>query len=177
MIIVVIIAAVVIVAIAAVLILAAAKPDTFQVVRATSIKASPTKIFPAINDFQKWSAWSPYEKKDPAMRRTFSGPTSGKGAGYAWEGDKNVGIGSMEIVDSLAPSKVALRLDFTRPFEAHNTVLFTLEPQGESTTVTWAMQGPVPYVAKIMHVILNIDKMVGKDFETGLGNLKALSER
>src|SRR5512147_1902317 len=162
--------------IAAILIMAAAKPDTFRVVRATSIKASPAKIFPAINDFQKWSAWSPYENKDPAMKRTFTGPTSGKGAGYAWEGNKNVGVGNMEITDSLAPAKVTLSLNFTRPFEAHNTVVFSLEPQGEMTLVTWAMQGPVPYIAKIMHVLVNMDKMVGKDFEIGLANLKAMAE-
>jgi uncharacterized protein YndB with AHSA1/START domain len=173
----VIVAVIVVLAIAVILILAAAKPDTFRVVRATSIKAPPAEIFPAINDFRKWAEWSPYEKKDPAMKRAFSDPASGKGATYAWEGNKNIGIGSMEITDSQSPSKVALKLDFTKPFEAHNTVVFSLEPRGESTLVTWAMQGPVPFIAKIMHVVLNIDKMVGKDFEIGLANLKVLTER
>jgi len=172
-----IIIAVVVAAIAVILVLAAAKPDTFRVARAATIKAPPAKIFPAINDFRKWTSWSPYENKDPAMKRTISDPASGKGATYAWEGNKNIGIGAMEITESLAPSKVALKLDFTRPFEAHNTVVFSLEPQGESTLVTWAMQGPVPFIAKVVHVVFNMDKMVGKDFEIGLANLKALSER
>ena len=169
--------AIVIVAIAAILILAAAKPSTFRVVCAISIKAPPTRIFPAINDFRKWTAWSPYENKDPGMKRTISDPASGKGATYAWAGNKNIGIGSMEITESLSPSRVALKLDFTKPFEAHNLVVFALEPQGDSTLVTWAMQGPVPYIAKIAHVVFNMDKMVGKDFEIGLANLKALAER
>ena len=171
------IAIVVVVLIAGVLIFAATKPDTFRVQRAASIKAPPEKVFALINDFKRWGAWSPWEKKDPAMKRTFGAATSGKGATYAWEGNKDVGQGSMEITESVPPSKVALKLDFVKPFEGHNIVEFTLEPKGDTTNVTWAMQGPTPYFAKIIHVFINMDSMVGKDFETGLANLKAAAEK
>lgn len=160
-----------------VLVLAALKPDTFRVQRTASIKAPPEKIFPFINEFERWSAWSPYEKKDPAMRRARSGPAAGKGAVYAWQGNKEVGVGRMEIMDSSLPSRVALSLDFSEPFEAHNVVEFTLDGTGESTQVTWAMRGPVPYLAKIVHVVIDMDQMVGRDFEAGLANLKAIAER
>ncbi len=172
-----IIGIVIVVLIAGVLILAATKPDTFRVQRAASIKAPPEKIFALINDFNRWGAWSPWEKKDPAMKRTFGATTSGKGAVYAWEGNKDVGQGRMEIAESVPPSKVALNLDFVKPFAAHNLVEFTLEPKGDATNVTWAMQGDTPYFAKIIHVFINMDKMVGKDFETGLANLKANAEQ
>ena len=172
-----IVAAVLLVAIAAILVLAAMKPDTFRVERTASIKAPPEKIFPLISDFDNWGAWSPYEKKDPNMKRTRSGAANGKGAVYAWDGDKNVGKGRMEIAEASPPSKVSLKLDFERPFEAHNIVNFTMEPKGDATSVTWAMQGPVPYMAKIAHVIFNMDRMVGRDFEAGLANLKTLAEK
>jgi uncharacterized protein YndB with AHSA1/START domain len=172
-----IVAAVLLVAIAAILVQAAMKPDTFRVERTASIKAPPEKIFPLISDFDNWGAWSPYEKKDPNMKRTRSGAANGKGAVYAWDGDKNVGKGRMEIAEASPPSKVSLKLDFERPFEAHNIVNFTMEPKGDATSVTWAMQGPVPYMAKIAHVIFNMDRMVGRDFEAGLANVKTLAEK
>ena len=172
-----IIGIVIVVLIAGVLILAATKPDTFQVQRAASIKAPPEKIFALINDFNRWGAWSPWEKKDPTMKRTFGAATSGKGAIYAWEGNKDVGQGRMEIAESVPPSRVAIRLDFVKPFEAHNLVEFTLKPNGEETNITWAMRGETPYFAKIIHVFIDMDSMVGKDFETGLANLKAAAEK
>jgi uncharacterized protein YndB with AHSA1/START domain len=164
------------VSVAVVLVLAANKPDVFQVERATSIKAPPEKIFALINDFHKWGAWSPYEKKDPAMKRTYRGAESGKGAVYAWEGDKNVGQGLMEIADSTPPSKIVLKLDFVKPFEAHNIVEFTLDPKGDTTEVRWVMRGPTPYLAKVVHLFFDMDSMVGGDFEAGLANLKTLAE-
>ena len=163
--------------IAAILIFAATKPDIFRVQRAAGIKAPPEKIFAIINDFKRWDAWSPWEKKDPAMKRTFGATTDGKGAVYAWEGNKDVGQGRMEIAESVPPSKVTLKLDFLKPFEAHNIVEFTLVPQGDSTNVTWAMQGPTPFFAKIIHVFIDMDSVVGKDFEAGLANLKAIAEK
>ena len=163
--------------IAGVLVLAATKPDTFRVQRAASIKAPPEKVFAILNDFQKWGTWSPWEKKDPAMKRTFGATTSGKGAVYAWEGNNDVGQGSMEIAESVAPSTITLKLDFVKPFEAHNIVVFTLEPKGGTTNVTWVMEGPVPYFAKIIHVFLDMDSMVGKDFEAGLASLKVIAEK
>jgi uncharacterized protein YndB with AHSA1/START domain len=176
-----IIAAVLAIAIAIVLILAATKPDTFRVQRATTVKAPPEKIFPLINDFRQWGTWSPYENKDPAMKRSYSGAASGKGAVYAWDGNKNVGSGRMEILDTSAPSKIVIKLDFFTPFEGHNTAEFTMLPQGDATNattnVTWLMHGPSRFMGKIMHVFINMDRMVGKDFEIGLANLKKLTER
>jgi len=172
-----IIAVVLAIAIAILLILAATKPNTFTVRRATTVKAAPEAIFPLINDFHQWGTWSPYETKDPAMKRSYSGAASGNGAVYAWQGNKNVGSGRMEILDSSAPSKIVIKLDFFAPFEGHNTAEFTMLPQGDVTNVTWLMHGPVPFMAKIMHVLMNIDRMVGKDFEIGLANLKRLTEK
>jgi uncharacterized protein YndB with AHSA1/START domain len=171
------IAIVVVVLIAAVLGYSATKPDTFRVQRSASIYAPPEKIFALLNDFRRWDAWSPWEKKDPAMKRTFGTATSGKGAVYAWEGNKEVGQGRMEIAESVPPSRVAIKLDFLKPFEIHNLVEFTLQSKGEATNITWAMQGDTPYFAKIIHVFLDTDKMVGKDFETGLANLKTVTEK
>src|SRR5258707_55821 len=165
-----IIAIAVVVVIAGVLAYAATKPDTFRVQRAATIKATPEKIAAALSDFHGWEAWSPWEKMDPAMKRVYSGPAKGKGAVYAWEGNSKVGQGRMEITD-VAAARVAMDLDFVKPFEAHNKVVFTLTPQGDVTQVTWTMQGPVPYMAKVVHVFLDMDGMVGKQFETGLANL------
>jgi len=162
--------------VAGVLIFAATKPDVFRVQRATSIKAPPEKILALIDDFDQWVAWSPYEKKDPAMKRTRSGPAKGKGAVYEWEGNKDVGKGRMEIADATS-SKVTIKLDFIQPFEAHNIAEFTMEPKGEMTDVTWAMHGPTPYFAKIIHVFIDMDDMVGKDFEAGLASMKTAAER
>ncbi len=167
---------VVVVLIAAVLIFAATRPDTFRVQRATSIKAPPEKIAAVLSDFHVWQAWSPWEKMDPAMKRSYSGAAKGKGAVYAWEGNKDVGQGRMEITET-TPTRVAMDLDFVKPFAAHNKVVFTLSPQGDATEVSWDMQGPLPYVAKLVHVFLDMDGMVGKQFETGLANLKAVAEK
>ena len=163
--------------IAGVLIFAATKPDTFRVQRAASIKAPPEKVFALINDFKRWDAWSPWEKKDPAMKRTWGAVTSGKGAIYAWDGNNEVGKGSMEIAESVPSSRVALKLDFEKPFEGHNIVTFTLEPKGDVTNVTWAMQGPAPFLTKVIQVFCDMDSMVGKDFETGLANMKTVAEK
>lgn len=172
-----IIVALLVVAIIAVLALAATKPDTFRVTRATTIKAPPEKIYPLIADFQRWTAWSPYENKDPAMKRTYGGAPGAVGQTYGWSGDKNIGVGSMTMTETAASSKVALKLDFVSPFEAHNTVVFSIVPQGDGTMVSWDMQGPTPFIGKIMHVFMNMDKMVGTDFEAGLANLKTVAEK
>jgi uncharacterized protein YndB with AHSA1/START domain len=171
------VAVVLLAAIAGVLVYAAAKPDSFRVARTQSIKAPPEKIFPLINNLHGWNAWSPYEKKDPQMKRTFSGAESGKGAVYEWDGDKNVGKGRMEITEATAPTKIVIKLDFISPFEGHNVAAFTLAPQGDATNVTWSMDGPAPFVSKLMQVFINLDTMIGNDFEAGLANLKALAEK
>ena len=162
--------------VAALLVFAATRPDAFRVQRATSIKAPPETIFAHISDLHRWHAWSPYEKKDPAMKRALSGAASGKGAVYEWDGNKDVGKGRMEIIEASPPTKVRIKLDFVKPFEAHNIVEFTLAPNGDSTHVTWAMHGASPYVAKIIGIFVNMDNMIGKDFDAGLSNLKTVAE-
>src|SRR5882724_11451952 len=171
------IAVILAIAIAAVLILAATKPGTLRVQRSTSIKAPPERIFPLISDFHQWVTWSPYEQKDPAMKRTYEGAERGKGAVYAWDGNKNVGAGRMEILTAAAPSTIVIKLDFIRPFEGHNTAEFTMQPQGGAINVIWAMHGPAPLMHKVMQVFMNMDRMIGKDFETGLANLRTAAER
>ena len=171
-----IVAIVLAIAIAIVLILAAAKPDTFSVRRATTVKAPAEMIFPLINDFHQWGTWSPYETRDPAIKRSYSGAASGKGAVYGWDGNKNVGSGRMEIPETSAPAKIVIKLDFFKPFEGHNTAEFTVLPQGNATDVTWVMHVPAPFMSRLMQVFMNIDRMIGKDFEIGLANLKRLTE-
>ncbi|RQO46162.1 polyketide cyclase [Variovorax sp. KBW07] len=163
--------------IALLLIYAATRPDTFRVERTARIAAPAEKIYPLIDDFHRWSAWSPYEKLEPDMKRTFGGAPAGKGATYDWEGKDKAGAGRMEITESTPSSKVAIKLDFIKPFEGHNTAEFTLQPQGDATQVTWAMYGPSPYVAKLMGIFFNMDTMIGKDFEVGLANLKTATEK
>src|ERR1700733_13748516 len=165
------------VAVAIVLALAATKPASFSVRRAALVKAAPEKIFSLINDFHQWATWSPYEHKDPAMKRTFSGAESGKGAVYAWDGNNNVGSGRMEILETSVPSKIVIKLDFFKPFEGHNTAEFTMLPQGDATNLTWVMHGPARFMSKVMQVFINLDNMIGKDFEIGLANLKRLTEK
>jgi len=168
---------VVTVAIAAVLVYAATRPDSFRIERSASIKAPPERVFALVNDLPQWKAWSPWENIDPALKRSYSGPASGVGAAYAWEGNKDVGSGRMEIVESAPASRITIKLDFISPFEAHNTAQFTFARQGESTTVTWAMYGPSPFLSKLMGLVFNMDRMVGGQFETGLANLKTLTEK
>ncbi|MFG3597574.1 SRPBCC family protein [Bradyrhizobium sp. RDI18] len=172
-----VVAVILAIAVAIVLILAATKPNTLRVQRAISIKAPAERIFPLISDFQQWRSWSPYEEKDPAMKRTYGGAERGKGATYAWDGDKNVGSGRMEILEALAPSKIVIKLDFFKPFEGHNTAEFTMLPQGDGTHVTWLMHGPANFMSRLMQVFMNLDRMIGRDFEAGLANLKTLTEK
>ncbi len=160
-----------------VLIYASTRPDTFRVERTVTINAPADRIYPLISDFKAWTDWSPYEKKDPAMKRTYGSVTTGKGATYAWDGDKNVGQGSMEILEASPPSKVLIKLDFVKPFEAHNTAEFLLRPKGQATEVTWAIHGPSPLASKVMGLFMNFDDMIGKDFQAGLADLKALAEK
>lgn len=157
--------------------LAATKPDTFTVQRVTTIKAPPEKIMSFISDFHNWPAWSPWEKLDPNMQRTFTGAPNGKGAIYEWHGNSDVGRGRMEIADFSAPSKVNIKLEFIEPVAMTNMTEFVLTPQGENTTVTWNMTGPMPFMAKVMSVFSSMDAMVGRDFEKGLAQLKTAAEK
>ncbi len=161
--------------IAGVLLYATTKPATLHIERSTTIQAPPDRIHALINDFRSWGAWSPWEKLDPGMARTHSGAPSGKGAVYAWSGNSSVGQGRMEITES-APSRIAIQLDFLSPVEAHNVAVFRLEPSGSSTNVTWTMDGPNSYMGKVMSVFVDMDQMIGRDFESGLANLKTAAE-
>jgi Polyketide cyclase / dehydrase and lipid transport len=167
------------IAIVIVLILALRKPDAFTVRRSALVRAPAEQIFPLVNDFHRWTNWSPWENRDPAMKRSYGGAGSGKGAVYAWEGNKNVGCGRMEILDASLPSRITIKLDFFKPFEAHNTAEFTFVPErgAAATNVIWVMRGPSSFMSKVMQVFMDFDKMVGKDFETGLSNLKTLAEK
>ena len=174
-----IIAAVLAIATAIILVLAMTKPDTFSVRRTALVRAPAEKIFPLISNFHQWTDWSPWENRDPAMKRNYSGPESGRGAVYAWEGNKNVGSGRMEILDATSPSKIVIKLDFFKPFEGHNIAEFDFAPERDAamTNISWVMHGPASLMSRLMQVFMNLDKMIGNDFEAGLANLKRLVEK
>lgn len=156
---------------------AATKPNTFRIERSATIAAPPERVFALIADFHQWPGWSPWEKMDPTMKRTHSGAANGIGAIYEWEGNKKVGKGRMEILEAVPASRVVIKLDFLKPFEAHNTAEFTLGPRDGGTHITWAMFGKQPFMLKVMCLFMNMDAMVGKDFEAGLANMKGLAEK
>jgi len=160
----------------AILICAMMQPNTFRVARSISINADPEKIFPLINDFHNWKAWSPFEKLDPTMTTTFSGAENGVGAIYTWNGNKKAGAGRMEIIKTVVPTEINIQLDFTKPFKSSNPTTYTLVAQGNSTTVSWIMSGPMNIMSKVMCLFISMDKLVGKDFEAGLANIKNLAE-
>lgn len=168
---------IVVVLLVALLAFAATRPNTFRIERTTTIHAAPEKIFVLINDFHAWEKWSPWEKVDPAVKRTYNGAASGKGAVYEWSGNNDVGQGRMQIIESTPPSKITIMIDFIAPFAAHNTVEFKLLTLGDSTTVSQAMFGPSPYISKLMGVFFNMDKMIGQKYEEGFAALKALVEK
>ena len=149
----------------------------FAVSRSTTVIADPARVHGLINSFHAWTAWSPYEKLDPAMKRVHAGAPQGVGAIYEWEGNSKAGAGRMEIKEVQVPSRVAIQLDFTKPVEGHNIAELSLEPRAGGTEVIWSMRGPSPYLMKLMGVFVNLDRMIGGDFETGLSNLKAVAER
>lgn len=170
------IAVVIVILIVAFLAYAATRPDTFRIQRQATIQAPPEKIFPLIDDFHQWRAWSPWENVDPDMRRTYSGPASGEGAVYGWEGNQDIGSGRMEIIEATPPSRVLIKLEFFEPFEAENRAEFTLQPEGDATRVTWAMDGTNNFVGKVLSVLIDMDSMVGEQFEIGLANMKKITE-
>lgn len=168
---------VIVVAIAAVLLFAATRPGDFVVTRTAQINAPPEKLEAMVSDFHQWGAWSPWEKIDPGMKRTYGGPASGVGSTYAWVGNDKVGSGGMEITKVTPGREVIFDLHFIKPFKADNVGRFMFEPQGAGTKVTWSMSGKNPYIAKLMGLVFNMDKMIGKDFETGLANMKTAAEK
>jgi hypothetical protein len=163
-------------AVAAILLLALTKPSSFRVERSTTIAAQPEKIAALIDDFHQWNAWSPWAQLDPNMKTTYSGPTSGVGSIYEWEGNSTVGKGRMEIL-AVEPTKTTIKIDFLKPFEGRNTTDFVLEPQGTATRVNWIMNGPIRFFpGKVMSVFTTMDKVIGPDFDKGLTNLKSAAE-
>jgi len=159
------------------LVVAALQPADFKITRSAVIAAPPAAVFEQVNDYHKWQAWSPWAKMDPAMKQTYEGPASGTGASYSWAGNSKVGEGRMTITDSQPAKLVAMRLEFLKPFAATNTADFTFVPEGNGTKVTWAMTGKNNFMAKACGLIMNMDKLVGADFEKGLSNLKEIAEK
>ena len=154
------------------LVTAATRPDSFRVERSVLLQARPEQVLALLQDFHHWALWSPWEHIDPSMQRTFSGAASGQGAVYARSGNGKSGAGRM-VIREVQAGRVLIQLDFSKPFEAHNTAEFTLVVQGEATQLNWAMYGPSPFVSKLMGLVFNMDKLVGRDFEKGLANLQA----
>lgn len=170
---------VIVIAIAALLAWAGTRPDTFRVERSIRIGAPIVQVAELIDDFHEWSKWSPWEHIDPTMQRRFSGAEAGVGAVYEWEGTGKVGAGRMEITEMRSGSErglISIKLDFLKPFKASNTAEFLMKPTDSGTDLTWAMFGASPFMSKVMGVFMDMDKMVGKDFEAGLESLKKNAE-
>jgi hypothetical protein len=163
--------------IAAILVYAATRPGTFRVARTANVNAPPEKIYPLLDDLRAGERWSPYYRKDPAMKGAYGGPERGVGATYDFAGNKDVGSGRLTITGAAPDRQVTMRLQMFKPFAADNLVRFTLVPNGQgSTDVTWAMTGRQPLFGKVMCLVFDMDKMVGTDFAAGLANLKAIAE-
>ena len=158
------------------LIVVVSKPNSFRLQRSITISAPPEAIYPYIADFNKWPQWSPWEKLDPNMTRSYGGPAEGLGATYDWSGTGKAGTGRMEIIEASPSTRLLIKLQFVKPFKATNSAEFTLQPQDGATVVTWAMFGPSPFITKLMHTFFSMEAMVGPDFEAGLKSLKSLSE-
>lgn len=163
-------------AVVALLIYAATRPNTLHIERSLLIQAAPEAILAQVNDFRRWRDWSPYEKLEPSMHREIGGAASGRGATYAWEGVGKAGAGRMEITDT-RPDRTTIQLDFSKPFVSRNIAEFATVAQTDGTLVVWSMQGPAAYMTKLMGVFLDMDRMIGRDFETGLAALKTVSEK
>jgi hypothetical protein len=151
--------------------------DEYIVERSTTIHAAPNSIYEQIADFHRWTAWSPWEGLDPDLQRTYSGPDSGKGATYAWSGNRKAGEGRMEITEAIDASNLRIALDFLKPFKSSSITTFDLKPEAEATRVMWTMTGPKTLMTRVIGVFKSMDKMIGPDFEKGLAQLKTLVER
>jgi hypothetical protein len=150
--------------------------DTFTVERSTVVNAPAPAIHARINDFHRWTDWSPWEGMDPNLQRTYAGPTSGVGSSYGWQGNRKVGAGEMTII-ATAPQQVDIELNFLRPFKASNHTVFALVPEGDATRITWTMTGKKTLMSKVMGLFMNMDRLIGRDFEKGLAALKRVSEK
>lgn len=164
---------------AVLLLVVATRPGHLHIERSLSMAAPPSVVFPLIDDFHAWQSWSPWEKLDPNMKREITGAPHGKGALYSWFGNDEVGSGTMEITESTPQQQVQIRLEFKQPWAATNTTTFTLAPSSAPATgtrVTWSMDGENSFGAKAMGLVMDMDHMIGKDFESGLTNLQAMAE-
>jgi len=157
-------------------VMASQQPDDFRIVRTATISAPAAVVFAHVNDLHLWQEWSPWAKRDPAAQRTFEGPSAGTGAVFAWAGNRKIGAGRMTITASRPHDLVGFRLEFLKPFTATNTAEFTFQPEGSQTLVTWSMAGKSNFLSKAFGLVMNMDNMIGRDFEKGLANLKALAE-
>src|SRR5215470_708764 len=162
--------------VAVALVVVAWQPSTFRVARTTTISAPPEQVFAEVNDLHKWEAWSPWLKADPAAKTTYEGAPAGTGAAFRWSGNKDVGEGRMTITESRPNDLVRLRLDFMRPFAGTSIAEFRFVPDGNRTVVTWSMTGDKNFLAKAIHLVLDMDKMVGGKFDEGLAQMKAVAE-
>jgi hypothetical protein len=158
------------------LIIVAFQPSHYRISRSATISTPPGEIFGQINDLHKFQDWSPWAKLDPNMKQTYEGAPAGAGAAYAWEGDKKVGQGRMSITESRTNELVSMKLEFIKPFASVATTEFALKPDGNQTSVTWSMSGENNFIGKAFCLFMNMDKMVGGDFERGLANLKSVTE-
>jgi len=158
-------------------VLVAMQPNEFRVTRSTSIAAPPPVVFGLVNDFHEWDAWSPWAKMDPNATNTFEDSAAGQGAIFAWSGNKKVGEGRMTILESRPHELIRIKLEFFKPFKCSNTAEFTFEPEAGGTHVTWSMFGKNLLMGKIFGLFMNMDKMVGKDFEKGLAAIKSTAEQ
>ncbi|HZQ46856.1 MAG TPA: SRPBCC family protein [Verrucomicrobiae bacterium] len=154
----------------------ALRPSDFRVSRSITISAPPEVVFPQVNDFHRWEAWSPWAKLDPNAKNSFSGPDAGVGAAFAWSGNNQVGAGRMNITESRPGELILINLEFERPMKGTNLTEFTFRPDGNQTIVTWTMTGKNNFMAKAFSLFVNCDKMVGGQFEKGLSQMKSLSE-
>ncbi len=154
----------------------ALQSSTYRVERSTTINAPASVVFAQVNDFHKWNGWSPWAKLDPAMKQTFEGAPAGAGAVYSWAGNSEVGEGRMTLTESHPSDLIKIKLEFLKPFAATSDTVFTFKPQGNQTNVTWTMNGEKNFIAKAFHLFMNIDKMVGGDFEKGLAQMKSVVE-
>lgn len=169
------IVAAIVVVLGALALYASTKPDSFRIARTAVVGAPPEKVFGMINDLRRFNVWNPYERKDPGKGR-HSGPEAGPGAAYSWD-SPTIGTGTMTIKESAAPGRVTMDLKFEKPFAAQNVATFTIVPEGAGSRVTWAMEGPMPFLSKAIDMVMGLDRMIGKDFEQGLANLKAEAEK
>ena len=160
----------------ALVVIVAVQPSEFRIARTATIAAPPPVVFAQVNDFRKWDAWNPWAKIDPAIKQGYEGAPAGKGAVYTWAGNNEVGEGRMTITESRPNELIRIQMEFLKPFQGRSTAEFTFKPEGDRTAVTWSMAGEHNFIAKAMHLVMNLDRMIGANFEKGLAQMKSVAE-